>query len=105
MTQVYSGRYGLAKEGRIHLEITIRFDLRIRKSQRNSVLCIPVLDSGNDRKRTVCFDMLADPRLADRMRRENYRYYLDEVDPSVLVYKRLKAAIRLPEVAGQIAVA
>ena len=33
MTQVYSGLYHLSKEGRIDLEITSRFDYRIRKSQ------------------------------------------------------------------------
>jgi hypothetical protein len=57
MTQIYSGLYDLAKEGKINLEITARVDCRIKTSQRNSVLCIEVYDSVTALKKLVCFDM------------------------------------------------
>lgn len=57
IAQVYSGLYDLAKNGRINLEFTSRIDDRIKKSVRNSVLCIQVSDSETGRVRTICFDM------------------------------------------------
>ena len=56
-SQVYSGLFELAKEGKITLEFTDEFDERIVKSARNSVLCVQVSDSEIRRMRTVCFDM------------------------------------------------
>jgi len=57
IAQVYSGLYDLAKEGKIDLEFTSRVDNRIKRSVRNSVLCIQITDSDNGQVRNVCFDM------------------------------------------------
>jgi hypothetical protein len=41
----------------------------------------------------ACERLLGDPQFARQMRDENYRYYLNEVEPSALVYKCLKIAM------------
>ena len=56
-SQIYCGLFELAREGKITLELTDKFDERITKSVRNSVLCVQVTDSETSRMRTVCFDM------------------------------------------------
>jgi hypothetical protein len=57
VTQVYAGLFELAKQGRIELEFTAAIDERIRKSARNSVLCVQVSEPEHGHMRTVCFDM------------------------------------------------
>jgi len=57
MAQVYSGLYDLAEEGKITLKFTSRVDNNIKKSARNSVLCLQISDSESGQIRTVCFDM------------------------------------------------
>jgi len=70
MTQIYTGLYDLAREGKISLDVTSRFDDRIKKSRRNSVLCVQVTDSGSNRMRTVCFDMFDGREITSRERLE-----------------------------------
>ena len=43
----------------------------------------------------ACEKLLADPHFANQMRYENYKYYLNEVEPSALVYKCLRTAMSL----------
>jgi hypothetical protein len=43
----------------------------------------------------ACERLFADPTFADKMRHENHKYYMSEVEPSALVYKRLKTAMSL----------
>jgi len=43
----------------------------------------------------ACERLFTDPKFADQMRLENHKYYLNEVEPSALVYKRLKTAMSL----------
>src|SRR6266571_4421741 len=57
IAQVYSGLYDLAKEGKIILEFTSRVDNNIKKSVRNSVLCLQIFDTESGRIHTVCIDM------------------------------------------------
>ena len=41
----------------------------------------------------ACERLLSDPEFAKQMRYENHKYYLNEVEPSVLVYRCLKTAM------------
>ena len=43
----------------------------------------------------ACERLLSDPEFADQMRYENHKYYLNEVEPSVLVYRCLETAMSL----------
>ena len=43
----------------------------------------------------ACERLLSDPEFADQMRHENYKYYLNEVEPSELIYRCLESAMNL----------
>jgi hypothetical protein len=88
-TQVYSGLYDLAEDGKILLEATSRFDGNIKRAARNSVLCLQVSDTESGRTRTVCFDLfdgceissVERLRLCDvYLKRSYYDKYIDALD-------------------------
>ena len=91
ITQVYSGLYDLAQQGKIILKFTSRIENSIKKSVRNSVLCLQVFDSENGQFRTVCFDMFDGCEISsvERLRlcdiyvkRSYYDKYISELDIS-----------------------
>ena len=47
------------------------------------------------RMRGACERLLSDPEFADQMRYQKHKYYLNEVEPSVLVYRCLETAMSL----------
>lgn len=56
-SQIYSGLSDLAKEGKIDLKFTSRFESEVKTSIPNSTLWLQVTDSENGKGRNVCFDL------------------------------------------------